>query len=90
MAASQLKTALAAFFVLLHVWTAVAQNHWVDLWGTMPQLVEPANLPPAPFVSPASSSPPHSLLSIQTDNPHLPRTQPAWSSKTPPSAKQSS
>lgn len=23
---------------------------WVTIWGTMPQLTEPANLPPAPFV----------------------------------------
>jgi len=26
-------------------------NHWVDTWVTMPQLVEPANLPNPPFVS---------------------------------------
>ena len=25
-------------------------GHWVDTWGTMPQLTEPANLPPPPFV----------------------------------------
>lgn len=25
-------------------------DHWVGIWATMPQLVEPANLPPAPFV----------------------------------------
>ncbi|KAK9857396.1 Lipase [Penicillium brevicompactum] len=24
-------------------------QHWVNIWTTMPQLVEPANLPPAPF-----------------------------------------
>ena len=24
---------------------------WVSIWGTMPQLAEPHNLPPAPFVS---------------------------------------
>ncbi|KAF1830904.1 SGNH hydrolase [Decorospora gaudefroyi] len=24
-------------------------GHWVDAWATMPQLTEPANLPPAPF-----------------------------------------
>ncbi|KAJ5542721.1 Extracellular GDSL-like lipase/acylhydrolase [Penicillium sp. DV-2018c] len=24
-------------------------SHWVNIWTTMPQLVEPANLPPAPF-----------------------------------------
>jgi hypothetical protein len=26
-------------------------KHWIDTWATMPQLTEPANLPPAPFVS---------------------------------------
>ncbi|MBE3044947.1 hypothetical protein IMZ48_20795 [Candidatus Bathyarchaeota archaeon] len=25
-------------------------HHWVPTWTSMPQLVEPANLPPAPFV----------------------------------------
>jgi len=25
-------------------------GHWVDTWGSMPQLTEPANLPPPPFV----------------------------------------
>ena len=24
--------------------------HWVDTWTAMPQLTEPANLPPPPFV----------------------------------------
>jgi hypothetical protein len=28
-----------------------SDKHWVDIWATMPQLVEPANLPPAPYVS---------------------------------------
>ncbi|GKZ29146.1 hypothetical protein AbraIFM66950_003306 [Aspergillus brasiliensis] len=28
-----------------------SQTHWVDIWTTMPQLTEPANLPPAPFNS---------------------------------------
>ncbi len=28
-------------------------KHWVDTWVGMPQLTEPANLPPAPFVSPS-------------------------------------
>jgi hypothetical protein len=23
---------------------------WIPTWGTMPQLTEPANLPPAPYV----------------------------------------
>lgn len=31
-------------------------TEWVTIWGTMPQLTEPANLPPAPFVSVAYSS----------------------------------
>lgn len=35
--------------------TAIQPNpsngHWVDAWASMPQLTEPANLPPAPFVS---------------------------------------
>ena len=26
------------------------ESHWVNIWTTMPQLVEPANLPPVPFV----------------------------------------
>ncbi|KAF7118897.1 hypothetical protein CNMCM5793_008533 [Aspergillus hiratsukae] len=25
------------------------RSHWVDIWTTMPQLVEPYNLPPAPY-----------------------------------------
>ncbi len=25
-------------------------SHWVDTWTSMPQLVEPDNLPPSPFV----------------------------------------
>jgi len=30
--------------------TVTANNYkWADIWGTMPQLTEPANLPPAPF-----------------------------------------
>ncbi|KIJ29760.1 hypothetical protein M422DRAFT_234003 [Sphaerobolus stellatus SS14] len=28
---------------------AAPAGHWVDTWGTMPQLTEPANLPPPPF-----------------------------------------
>ena len=31
-------------------------NKWSTIWATAPQLVEPANLPPQPFVSPAYSS----------------------------------
>lgn len=32
--------------------TAACSNttEWVTIWGAMPQLTEPANLPPAPFV----------------------------------------
>ena len=25
-------------------------SHWVDIWASMPQLTELANLPPVPFV----------------------------------------
>lgn len=25
-------------------------HHWVSVWASMPQMAEPANLPPAPFV----------------------------------------
>lgn len=44
-----------------------SNGHWVDTWVSMPQLTEPANLPPAPFVS-------HPMLSsdlILTDNPRI-------------------
>ncbi|GLA61596.1 hypothetical protein AtubIFM55763_007904 [Aspergillus tubingensis] len=34
-----------------------SQSHWVDIWTTMPQLTEPANLPPAPFNSTTSIFP---------------------------------
>ncbi|GLA06826.1 hypothetical protein AnigIFM60653_007774 [Aspergillus niger] len=34
-----------------------SQSHWVDIWTTMPQLTEPANLPPAPFNSTPSIFP---------------------------------
>ncbi|MEC3981811.1 hypothetical protein QMK34_41925, partial [Amycolatopsis sp. H20-H5] len=27
-----------------------ASRHWVNTWTSMPQLTEPANLPPAPFL----------------------------------------
>lgn len=27
------------------------KSHWVDIWGSMPQLVEYTNMPPVPFVS---------------------------------------
>lgn len=57
MAVSMFKTAFAVL-VTFQAWTAEGlqrrqdqKSHWVDIWGTMPQLVEPANLPPVPFVS---------------------------------------
>ncbi|GAT21061.1 extracellular GDSL-like lipase/acylhydrolase [Aspergillus luchuensis] len=34
-----------------------SQSQWVDIWTTMPQLTEPANLPPAPFNSTPSIFP---------------------------------
>lgn len=30
--------------------TQIDEFHWVATWTAMPQLVEPANLPPEPFV----------------------------------------
>jgi len=33
-----------------------SNGHWVDAWASMPQLTEPANLPPAPFVRPPIKS----------------------------------
>jgi hypothetical protein len=30
-------------------------SNWITIWGSMPQLTEPANLPPPPFVSWSSS-----------------------------------
>lgn len=57
MTASMFRTALAVLLAL-QIWTvhcakrqSQQQSHWVDIWGSMPQLVEPANLPSAPFVS---------------------------------------
>jgi hypothetical protein len=38
-------------------------NHWVSTWTSMPQLVEPNNLPPNPFVSAS----PTSILSHQSN-----------------------
>ncbi|KAL5114907.1 hypothetical protein ACEQ8H_007225 [Pleosporales sp. CAS-2024a] len=31
------------------IWPIPPKGHWVDAWASMPQLTEPANLPPAPF-----------------------------------------
>lgn len=62
MAISIFKTAFAVL-VAFETWTVEGlqrrqseKSHWVDIWGTMPQLVEPANLPSAPFVSLACRS----------------------------------
>lgn len=33
------------------VFAAARGERWVDIWGSMPQLTEPHNLPPAPYVS---------------------------------------
>ncbi|KAL0939095.1 GDSL-like lipase acylhydrolase [Colletotrichum truncatum] len=49
------KTALAALFLASSLTEARPrcptrdEREWVTVWGTMPQLTEPANLPPAPF-----------------------------------------
>lgn len=58
MSSSVFKTVLAAIFVLVfQAWTGrcevrrAEKSHWVDIWGSMPQLVEYANMPPVPFVS---------------------------------------
>lgn len=40
-----------------------ANGHWIDTWASMPQLTEPANLPPAPFVCFKS---PNRILEINT------------------------
>lgn len=56
MAARLFKIALASSLLLpAAVLGDSGKNHWVDVWGCMPQLTEPANLPPAPFVSPSLS-----------------------------------
>ncbi|KAF6819609.1 GDSL-like lipase acylhydrolase [Colletotrichum plurivorum] len=51
-----LKTALAAALLLASPSTQARprcpprdERQWVTVWGSMPQLTEPANLPPAPF-----------------------------------------
>jgi lysophospholipase L1-like esterase len=46
-----LKSWLLSLAISVATTTSVAANNfkWVDIWGTMPQLTEPANLPPAPF-----------------------------------------
>ncbi|KAK1451950.1 GDSL-like Lipase/Acylhydrolase [Colletotrichum melonis] len=59
---ASLKTAFAALLFLSPLAEARPQHpargderEWVTVWGTMPQLVEPANLPPAPFERPPNS-----------------------------------
>lgn len=54
---SQFRTALAALVLVQIVLPATclsqrrsSENHWVDIWGAMPQLVEYTNMPPVPFV----------------------------------------
>lgn len=59
------KTALAAL-LLFQSWTAAyvkrdRQGGWVDIWASMPQLVESYNLPPAPYVSLALGLPPRNI-----------------------------
>lgn len=50
-------TAATRAFVLLCTFLSFVSaarcgsGRWVDVWGSMPQLVEPANLPNAPWVS---------------------------------------
>lgn len=56
-----------------------SNGHWVDAWASMPQLTEPANLPPAPFVRATTQSLKSSLL--------FDRTNLVLFSSTPPSVK---
>ena len=56
MAAKSLFTLLFAIYVAVPSAAALEprqklRGHWVDIWATMPQLVEPHNMPNAPFVS---------------------------------------
>lgn len=55
--------------------------HWVDTWTSMPQLTEPANLPPAPYV--------HSLLPHPKPPLTTNRIKQGPSSSTPQSVKPS-
>ncbi|OIW34827.1 SGNH hydrolase [Coniochaeta ligniaria NRRL 30616] len=47
--ASVLSSAVTALLLAASPATAKCYDHWVQIWGTMPQLVEPANLPNPPF-----------------------------------------
>ncbi|KAK1769970.1 SGNH hydrolase-type esterase domain-containing protein [Phialemonium atrogriseum] len=49
MRSSGLKTGLATLLLATTSVAAKCNDHWVAIWGTMPQLVEPANLPNPPF-----------------------------------------
>lgn len=55
-------------------------EEWVTVWGTMPQLTEPHNLPPAPFVCSSWLDRVQTLTTCD-------RTRPAESSTTQPSVK---
>ncbi|KLU85259.1 lipolytic enzyme [Magnaporthiopsis poae ATCC 64411] len=54
-AATQLRSWTSTLALVLaffsFAWTAGCHSNgrWVDIWGCMPQLTEPANLPPAPY-----------------------------------------
>jgi hypothetical protein len=53
------RLSVAALVAFLSVTPGVANaagEKWVTIWGSMPQLTEPANLPPPPFVSETSSA----------------------------------
>ncbi|TFK19671.1 lipolytic enzyme [Coprinopsis marcescibilis] len=47
--AFSLKPLLPTLLALLFTVQSVHAAHWVNAWGSMPQLTEPHNLPPAPF-----------------------------------------
>lgn len=61
MVCSVLRTTLATLVAVAVVFLQISpatclgrrrgENHWVDIWGSMPQLVEYTNMPPVPFVS---------------------------------------
>lgn len=38
---------------------------WVDIWASMPQLTEPANLPPAPFVRSKNKKAPEPCSAVE-------------------------
>ena len=67
-------TALVYFLTLFHLTLASplvekrqTDYHWVDTWTSMPQLVEPDNLPPSPFVK-ASTQDPFSTTESSLEN----------------------